>query len=68
MNGSRPSHQRALVGRVLLVSAALMLLISALLWFGVIAVGAAARPFVAGAFFAAGLVEGFVGLRFVGEA
>ena len=62
-----PARARGLVGRVLLSSAALMLGICAAIWTGWLPLDSSIRPYVVVAFGLAGVVDGFLGLRFMGE-
>jgi hypothetical protein len=68
MTPGQPPAGRAIVGKVLLGSAALMLLVAALFWFRVVAVADEVRLAVAGTCMAVGVFEGLVALRFLGES
>jgi hypothetical protein len=63
-----PSAARATLGRVLLASAALMLIVAGLCWFGTIAVPEDVRSLVSGACLVIGVGEGVLGLRLLGES
>lgn len=62
-----PARARGIVGRVLLYSAVVMLAIAAAIWVGWLPLDASIRPYVVLAFTLAGAVDGFLGLRFMGE-
>lgn len=64
---SDPARARGIVARVLLYSAALMLGIAAAIWTGWLPLDNSIRPYVILAFALAGAVDGFLGLRFMGE-
>ena len=59
---------RARGGRILIASAALMLVAAALCAIGVIPVANPTRNILAGVLAVSGLIEGFIGLRFLGES
>jgi hypothetical protein len=60
-----PEKSRALVGRILLASAALMLVLAAVIWSGVLGIEPGARSLVAGVVVAAAVLDGLIGLYFV---
>ena len=59
---------RGRMGRVFIVSGALLLFVAALLGSGVVPVGPAIRWLLAGALGAAGFIEVILGLRFLQES
>jgi len=63
-----PGRVRALVGKLLLSSAVLMLALAVVFWFGVIPLAPGARPLVAGVLVVAAVADALVGLRFLGES
>jgi hypothetical protein len=63
-----PARVRALVGKLLLSSAVVMLGLALAFWFGVIPLGPGARPLVAGVLVVASVADALVGLRFLGES
>ena len=65
--GVEPARVRAVVGKVLLASAVLMLGVAGAVWTGMIPLDAGIRPYVTVAFGLAGAVDGVLGLRFLGE-
>ena len=58
---------RGIVGKVLLASAAVMLGVAGAVWTEWLPLDATVRPYVVLAFTVAGVVDGFLGLRFLGE-
>ena len=64
-----PKHAapRALVGKAMLASSVVMLVLAALYWFRVIPLPDSLVPLVSAVLFVAGLIDGIVGLRFLGE-
>ena len=63
-----PPEARRRVGLIFLGSAALMLGLAVLFGTGIIPLAQPTRAILAGALAAAGLIEGFIGLRFLGES
>jgi len=59
---------RANVGRLLLTSAVVLLGLAAAFWFGLIPVDSEQQSIIAGMLFLAGLVDGVLALRFLGES
>jgi hypothetical protein len=65
MSPAPPPRQAAIVGRLLVLSAVVMFALAILFWnqtFDVLAVSEDARPFIAGALFAAGLLDLGIGI------
>ena len=56
-----------LVGKILLSSAVVMFGVAAAVWLGWIPLMPSIRPYVSLAFTLAGVVDGFLGFRFLGE-
>ena len=63
-----PPAGRRVVGRALVASAALMLTVAALVWLRAVPIAGEARPLLSGLLLLIGVVEGLVGLRFLGES
>lgn len=59
---------RALVGRLLLSSAAVMLVLAAAFYVGWLEIDPSARPLVAGVLVLAAIADAVIGLRFLGES
>ena len=64
----QPLAARAIIGKLLLLSAFLMVGLAAAFWFGVFAVDATVRQIVAGALLVGASADAFIGLRFLGES
>ncbi len=58
---------RGLVGKILLASATVMIGLAAATWLGVLPIEPPARTYVALALAGAGVLDGFLALRFLGE-
>jgi hypothetical protein len=61
-------HGRSRAGRLLLMSAALMLVAAALCATGVLGVSGSTQYMITGALAVSGVVEGLIGLRFLSES
>jgi hypothetical protein len=59
---------RALIGRLLLSSAAVMLVLAAAFYVGWLEIDPSARPLVAGVLVVAAIADAVIGLRFLGES
>jgi len=64
----RNPRPRALVGRLLLSSAAVMRVLAAAFYLGWLEIEPSARPLVAGVLALAAIADALVGLRFLGES
>jgi hypothetical protein len=65
----RPTPRpRALIGRLLLSSAAVMLVLAAAFYVGWLEIDPSARPLVAGVLVVAAIADAVIGLRFLGES
>jgi hypothetical protein len=60
-------HPRALVGKVLMLSAATLIGAGIAVWYGLLPFGEGSRAMMAAAFVMAGVADGVVALRFLGE-
>jgi hypothetical protein len=58
---------RGLVGRILLASAALMIGLAVVTWLGMLPIDTPVRTYVALTFVGAGVLDGYLALRFLGE-
>jgi len=56
------------VGKILILSAAIMVALAAAFWLGLFPVTAPARQIVAGALLLAAIADAFIGLRMLGES
>lgn len=65
MNGQPAPGAR--VGKILILSAAIMVALAAAFWLGLFPVTAPARQIVAGALLLAAIADAFMGLRMLGE-
>jgi uncharacterized membrane-anchored protein len=58
---------RPVVGKAMLASSVVMLVLAALYWFRVLPLPDSLVPLVSAVLFVAGVIDGIVGLRFLGE-
>ncbi len=61
------SASRAVVGKAMLASSVVMLVLAALYWFRVLPLPDSLVPLVSAVLFIAGVIDGIIGLRFLGE-
>ncbi len=66
--GRQDPRPRALVGRLLLSSAAVMIVLAVAFYVGWLELDPSARPLVAGVLVLAAIADALVGLRFLGES
>ena len=63
----KQAASRAVVGKAMLASSVVMLVLAALYWFRVLPLPDSLVPLVSAVLFVAGVIDGIIGLRFLGE-